>query len=107
MRFPQVAQGQRFTYQGKAYTKTGPLTASEEGSGDQRMIPRSAEVTPLDASGEPLPELKQRFSRTEMDSLIRRFKSDLVVQLREMASEDGALQLEQVIQLVESQQPAA
>jgi hypothetical protein len=107
MRFPHVAIGQRFTYQGKAYTKTGPLTASEEGSGNQRMIPRAAEVTPLDAAGEPVREVKQRYTRAELETLIGRFKSDLVTQLGEMASEDGSLQLDQVVQLVESQQPGA
>ena len=107
MRFPQVAIGQRFTYQGKCYTKTGPLTASEEGDGSQRMIPRAAEVTPVDAAGEPVKELKQRYKRSELEDLVKRLKSDLVEQLQEMAAEDGSLQLDQVVSLIESQQPLA
>ena len=105
MRFPQVAVGQRFNYQGKCYTKTGPLTASKEGDGNQRMIPRAAEVTPVDAAGEPVEELKQRYERSELETLLKRFKADLVAQLREMAAEDGSLQLDQVVGLIESQQP--
>ncbi len=107
MRFPQVAIGQRFTYQGKAYSKTGPLTASEEGSGNQRMIPRSAEVTPLDAGGEPIKADKQRYTGSEVDALVRRFKADLVGQLQGLAADDGSLQLDQVVQLIESQEPGA
>ena len=103
MRFPQVAVGQRFNYQGKCYTKTGPLTASEEGSGSQRMIPRAAEVTPVDAAGEPVAETKQRYRRAELDVLVNRFKSELVRRLKDAAAEDGSLQLEQVVALIESQ----
>lgn len=103
MRFPQVPIGQRFTYQDKHYTKTGPLTASEEGSGAQRMIPRSAEVALLDTAGQPVKEIKQRYSRSEVDGLMRRFKAELVDALRAMASGDGSLQLDRVIELIESQ----
>ena len=107
MRFPQLTIGQRFTFQGREYTKTGPLTASEEGSGSQRMIPRSAEVTLLDAAGEPVRETKQRYTAAEVDALVRRFKADLVGRLREMASAEGNLRLDQVEALIESQQPGA
>jgi hypothetical protein len=106
MRFPQVALGQRFTYQGKAYTKTGPLTASEEGSGNQRMIPRSAEVTALDAAGEPVRQTKQRYTGSEVDALMKGFKADLLGRLRAMASEEGTLQLDQVVALIESHSAA-
>ncbi len=104
MRFPQVPIGQRFIFQGKQYTKNGPLTATEEGSGSQRMVPRSAEVTLIDSAGHPVQERKQRFNRSEVSSLIRRFKADLLGRLQEMAADDGTLQLDQVIALIESQQ---
>lgn len=42
MRFPQLKIGQQFEYQGKRYTKTGPLIASEGGTGASAMIRRSA-----------------------------------------------------------------
>lgn len=45
MKFSQLPVGQRFEYEGLLYTKVGPLTAREERSGRQRMIPRSVEVS--------------------------------------------------------------
>ncbi len=52
MKFPQLAIGQRFQYEGGVYTKTGPLLAHAEESGRSRLIPRCAEVMPL-APGAP------------------------------------------------------
>lgn len=52
MRFSQVPVGQRFEFDGTVYTKVGPVTAREERSGRQRMIPRSGEVSLL--GGGPL-----------------------------------------------------
>ncbi|MEJ2455225.1 MAG: hypothetical protein P8103_13860 [Candidatus Thiodiazotropha sp.] len=104
MRFPQVNVGQRFTYQGKPYTKTGPLTASEEGSGKQRMIPRAAEVTLLDTQGKPVKEIKQRYSRAEVRSLVQHFKTDLVGRLEQIADDEGGLKLDQVIELIQAQE---
>ncbi|MGD9164923.1 MAG: hypothetical protein PVF13_09215 [Chromatiales bacterium] len=104
MRFPQLAIGQLFTYQGKRYTKTGPLTASEEGSGAQRMIPRAAEVTLIDTAGKPVKEFKQRYSRSEVSELLQGFKAGLVGRLKTMAAEDGSLDLDRVIELVQTQE---
>ncbi len=105
MRFPQVNIGQRFTYQGKPYTKTGPLTASEEGSGKQRMIPRAAEVTLLDTQGKPVKEIKQRYSRAEVSTLLQRFKADLMGRFEQMADADGKLRLDQVIEAIRTEEP--
>ena len=101
MRFPQVQIGQQFTYKDKRYTKTGPLTASEEGSGQQRMIPRAAEVTLLNAVGEPVKVIKQRYSRQEVLSALAAFKSSLAEQYRAAAVE-GGLSLEQALALLEA-----
>ena len=103
MRFPQVNIGQRFIYKGKSFCKTGPLTASEEGSGVQRMIPKATEVTLLDAAGKPMKEIKQHYNRTEVVALCRRLKSDLIEQLVAMADEEGRLPLDQVSRLIEQQ----
>jgi hypothetical protein len=104
MRFPQVAIGQRFAYQGKHYTKNGPLTASEEGRAEQRMIPRSAEVILIDTAGKPVKEIKQRYKRAEVELLVKRFKAGLVGRLREMAAGEEVLGVDQVIALIESQE---
>ncbi|HYN77172.1 MAG TPA: hypothetical protein VES73_05205 [Lamprocystis sp. (in: g-proteobacteria)] len=50
MKFPNLALGQRFVFQDERYTKTGPMTASRDSDGVQRMILRSAAVVPLDAA---------------------------------------------------------
>ena len=47
MRLQHLAVGARFEYEGQVYVKTGPLTASAE-QGGQRMIPRYADLKPLD-----------------------------------------------------------
>jgi len=46
MKFPQLAIGARFRYQGDTYCKTSPL-AADGPDGAQRMIPRSAVVEAL------------------------------------------------------------
>jgi hypothetical protein len=101
MRFPQVQVGQQFTFQDKCYTKTGPLTASEEGTGSQRMIPRSAEVSLLNAVGEPVRVIKQRYTRVEMENTLAGFKANLTERLR-AAAVDGSLTLEQVLALLDA-----
>ncbi len=47
MKFQQLPMGARFEYEGKGYTKIGPLTAINE-AGEQRMIPRFAALAALD-----------------------------------------------------------
>ncbi len=48
MKFQHLPIGARFEFEAKIYSKTGPLTASAE-AGGQRVIPRYADLTPLDA----------------------------------------------------------
>lgn len=104
MRFPQVPIGQSFTFRGRQYTKTGPLTASEEISGERCLIPKAAEVSLLDAKGKPQRELKQRYTRAEVERLLEGFKNDLIGGFQKMVDEDGTLQLKQVVELTQSQQ---
>lgn len=47
MKFQHLPIGARFEFEGKRFTKTNPLVASEEGGG-QRMIPRYAVLRGLD-----------------------------------------------------------
>jgi len=47
MKLQDIPLGSRFEYDGKIFTKTGPLTASSE-QGGQSMIPRYANLRPLD-----------------------------------------------------------
>lgn len=102
MRFPQVKIGQRFSFQNEDYTKTGPLTASKEGSGEQRMIMRSAEVALLDEAGEVLPPSKQSYTRSELEVGLAGLKSSLSAAVTSAAAEDGSLQLHAVLKLIEA-----
>jgi len=45
-KFTLVPVGECFEYQGEQYSKTGPLTATNLDTNRQRMIPRSAMVSP-------------------------------------------------------------
>ncbi|MES9980032.1 MAG: hypothetical protein ABW107_14915, partial [Candidatus Thiodiazotropha sp. 6PLUC5] len=66
MRFPHLKIGQSFIYQGKRYSKTGPMTASEEESGKSCMIRRSAEVMTLDNSEEVKQPLPKSFTQDQV-----------------------------------------
>ncbi|PVV09838.1 MAG: hypothetical protein B6D77_09220 [gamma proteobacterium symbiont of Ctena orbiculata] len=102
MRFPHLKIGQQFEYQGKRYTKTGPLTASEEATGESAMIRRSAEVTLVDgaASGVLEKQVKQSFSREEMIELCRGYRTRLTQESQTIADENGFLHLEQLLILI-------
>ena len=47
MKLQDIPIGGHFEFEGKVFTKTGPLTASSD-PGGQRMIPRYANLRPLD-----------------------------------------------------------
>lgn len=103
MRFPQVKIGQRFSFQGKHYTKTGPLTASEEGAGSPRMIQRSAEVTLLDVPADSSkPSFKAGDSRAELEGVIASYRGLLEERFRQAAGADGKLTLESVLALLDT-----
>jgi len=46
-KFTQLPIGDSFEFQGERFLKTGPLTGRNLATNQQRMIPRSATVTPL------------------------------------------------------------
>ena len=41
MKFSQVSIGQRFTYQGEAYSKSSPVLATNESSGEKKFFKRA------------------------------------------------------------------
>jgi hypothetical protein len=102
MRFPQLAIGRRFRYQGKIYRKTGPLTASDEDTGQNRLIMKSTEVTPLDAA-ESVQETKQRFSRADVEALCSRFRSELRATILERAGPQSIMTVRDLLELIEAQ----
>ena len=79
MKFHQLPVGTRFRYQERAYRKTTPLAASGE-DGSQRVIPRSAIVSPIEdtppgdesrAAGGPLHDALQAHHARCRDLLSR------------------------------------
>ncbi|MES9854720.1 MAG: hypothetical protein ABW170_23160 [Candidatus Thiodiazotropha sp. L084R] len=82
MRFPHLKIGQGFIYQGKRYSKTGPMTASEEESGESCMIRRSAEVMTLENSEEVKPTLPNSFSQDQVVELLEAYKDELKASLQ-------------------------
>ncbi len=54
MKFYLVPIGEQFSFQNKSYTKSGPLTASAETDGQNKMIPRSANVKLLNSTNQSL-----------------------------------------------------
>ena len=66
MRLQDIPIGARFEYQGKVFVKTGPITAASE-AGGQQMIPRYADLQPLD----PLPEKPPASQRSLDEARVR------------------------------------
>lgn len=62
MKLQDIPVGARFEYQGRVFVKTGPITATAE-DGSQRIIPRSADLRPLD----PPPSETDRRPRRRLD----------------------------------------
>ncbi len=75
MKFQSFAVGARFEFEGKVYTKTGPLTAATE-EGGQRMIPRSALLKPLDAPVEPSPRRGRKLDEVAVMNAFEAFHGE-------------------------------
>jgi len=76
MRFHQLKLGTRFRYRGLLLYKVSPLMAATEMGEAQTLIPRSAEITPVDDRGRQLantvPEtLRGHRLETELDRLAK------------------------------------
>lgn len=75
MKLQDIPLGGRFEYDGKIFTKTGPLTAcSDEGKG-QTMIPRYAKLRPLDlpTEEEHQPGMQRRLEAAAVKKAIDEF----------------------------------
>ncbi len=103
MKFPYLPIGQRFSYKEKTYTKTGPLTASEEGTGKSQLIMKSAEVTPLDLLEKPVEKQLRQFSANEVREMFANHHKQLRSALLEQTDQHGSLMLDQVLQLIDEQ----
>ncbi len=101
MRFPHLPVGQRFSFKGKIYTKTGPLTATEESTGNNQLIMKSAEVNPLELAETPVERQERQFSETEVKGMFIIYREELRSGLVEKADQYGSLVLDEVLDLID------
>ena len=74
LKFYQLRPGARFRYRGGIYRKVAPLKAASEADDSQRLIPRSGEVTLLDAQGQAVAEaLPDMLPGSRVEAAIERF----------------------------------
>lgn len=92
MKFSLLPVGARFEFEGKAYTKTGPIAATSE-DGGQRMIPRYAALRPLDGSMPPeAPKPAAILDRAAVRRAFEAFCREEGQVLDEAVEDDGRLQ---------------
>jgi len=75
VKFSQLPLGARFEYQGRVYVKTSPLAASGE-AGGQKLIPRYAELTPLDGAPTPVTRPNRVLDETTVLAAFEAFAAD-------------------------------
>ena len=75
MKFYLLPIGEKFTYQGVQYTKSGPLTASSDENGQNKMIPRSANIqTDADVSSADSDVVESKMlSTSDVTNLVNAF----------------------------------
>ena len=77
MRFHQLRHGARFAFRGTVYRKISPLKGEIEQDGIQKLVPRSAEVTLVDESGQAVSgELPERLHSQQLEVELTRFLAD-------------------------------
>ncbi|MCG7984286.1 MAG: hypothetical protein JAY90_16230 [Candidatus Thiodiazotropha lotti] len=101
MRFPLLKPGQKFIYQEKRYTKTGPMTASEEESGKTCMIRRSAEVTLLPDHDKREQAIVQQYARDQVVSLLKAYQHEVKTRLADAVGVEQAQYPADVLKVVE------
>ena len=101
MKFPQLAIGARFTFEGKTYTKTGPLTACEQAGGKSQLMRKSAVVEPLDQAQEPARRELRQYSETEVRRLCDDYRGQLRERFSQLAGDAGGLSIDQVLELLD------
>lgn len=91
MKFYLVPVGQEFNYQGEAYIKTGPLTASPKTGGKDKLIPRSAMTAPVGshAPSEPDDSDKQYLSKDAVINTINNYHHYCLALLNELDKESS------------------
>ncbi|MDJ0806881.1 MAG: hypothetical protein QNJ78_08610 [Gammaproteobacteria bacterium] len=103
MKFPHLPIGQRFSFKGKTYTKTGPLTASEEETGKRQLMRKSAEVTPLNLTQTASEQKERQFGEREVREMFARYREQLHQAVSAKAGQQASLSIEQLLALLDAQ----
>lgn len=91
MKFQLLPLGARFEYEGKAYVKTGPVTASSDDG--QRMIPRHAVLKPLDGAPVEAPKRASRkLDETTVKAALEAFHGECARLLQAVAEQPDQAQ---------------
>jgi hypothetical protein len=102
MRFPYLKIGQGFIFQGKKYTKTGPMTATEEESGKNCMIRRSADVIPEESLADSGKAVIRSFTGDQAADLLQAYKTELKLQLQSVFDERKAIEINDILTLMDA-----
>jgi len=86
MKFNQLPMGARFEYEGQVYVKTSPIAASGE-RGGQKLIPRYALLTPLEATAKPAPRPARTLNEAKVTAAFESFAAQCA-QLIDQAAGD-------------------
>jgi hypothetical protein len=92
MRFQHLKPGQRFVYQGQHYTKHTAMVATREDGGGQKLIPRWAEVTLLDADSGP------DANRHELPALLDCYQQACLELMQRYVPDEQHVELQQALQ---------
>lgn len=89
MKFQHLPLGARFEFEGRCYTKVGPLVAADEGGG-QRMIPRYAVLRDLnEAAAVTAPIMVLQLEAAEVSAAFAEFEQIAGQLLHEAAGIDA------------------
>ncbi|ARU32433.1 hypothetical protein CAP31_12550 [Sulfuriferula sp. AH1] len=92
MKFQHLPIGAHFEFEGRCYTKVGPLVAAEEGGG-QRMIPRYAVLRGLnDVAAAAAPITVPQLEAAEVSAAFAEFEQLAGQMLHEATNADPARQ---------------
>ena len=72
MKFHLLPVGEKFEYQGEIYIKADKLIANAEQSGKNRLIPRSANVKPLNSATDASPRVVEEH-QTQTAKVLQQF----------------------------------
>jgi hypothetical protein len=93
IKFIQLEIGQRFLFEGHAYTKSTPLMARSETNGQERFVPRSAVVETEERTAPPSAAPTPPLQRVEVQQAWQQFQGHCSAALARL-DEDGDKDLE-------------